>query len=173
MAMRNSIFAAVLSAAALSSSVAQQPPARPAAAAPAPTERHDGFIPFYYDEKTGRLLFEISRLDRDFLYLYSLATGVGSNDLGLDRSSTGDEAVVRFQRFGPRVFLVRRNLAFRGTADTVQQRTVEESFATSVLAAFPILAEDSSKLIVDASDFVLQDVFNVRGTLQNGQQGAF
>src|SRR4051812_2073618 len=75
-------------------------------------ERHDGFIPFWFDERSGKLLFQVDRLDQDFLYTYALSTGLGSNDRGLDRSSLGDEAVVRFQRFGPRVFLVRRNLAF-------------------------------------------------------------
>src|SRR2546423_14930918 len=76
-------------------------------------ERHDGFVPFWFDERSGRLLFEVTRLDQDFLYTYALSTGLGSNDRGLDRSSLGDEAVVRFQRFGPRIFLVRRNLSFR------------------------------------------------------------
>src|SRR5437763_2741563 len=103
-------------------------------------ERHDGFIPFYFDEKTGKLLFEVSRLDQDFLYLYSLATGLGSNARGLDRGTTGDDGVVRFQRFGPKLFLVRRNLDYRASRDTVEERTVEESFANSVLASFPILA---------------------------------
>ncbi|HKO16416.1 MAG TPA: DUF5117 domain-containing protein, partial [Gemmatimonadaceae bacterium] len=124
-------------------------------------ERHDGFIPFYYDEGTGKLLFEVQRLDHDFLYLSTLATGLGSNDLGLDRGTTGDEAVVRFERFGPRVLLVRRNTRFRATADSLQAHSVEESFATSTLAGMPIVAEDGSRLLVDATDFVLQDVMNV------------
>ncbi|HJQ10107.1 MAG TPA: DUF5117 domain-containing protein, partial [Gemmatimonadaceae bacterium] len=136
-------------------------------------ERHDGFIPFYLDQKTGKLLLEVSRLDQDFLYLYSLSTGLGSNDRGLDRGTTGDQGVVRFERFGPRIFLVRRNLDFRASRDTVEERTVEESFATSVLASFPILAEEGNRVLVDASDFVLQDVFDVRGSLQRGQQGSF
>jgi hypothetical protein len=136
-------------------------------------ERHDGFIPFYLDERTGKLLFEVSRLNQDFLYLYSLSTGLGSNARGLDRGSTGDQGVVRFERFGPRIFLVRRNLDFRASRDTVEERSVEESFASSVLASFPILAEENRKLLVDASDFVLQDVYNVRGNLQRGQEGAF
>ena len=148
---------------------AQQSRANPTAG----LERHAGFIPFYFDDKTGRLLFEIDRLDQDFLYTYALSTGLGSNDRGLDRSSLGDEAVVRFQRFGPRIFLVRRNTAFRGTRDTVEQRTVEESFATSVLAGLPIVSEDSGRIVVDASDFVLQDVFNVRGNLARSQQGTY
>jgi Met-zincin/Domain of unknown function (DUF5117) len=156
-----------------STALAQQAAPRPPAQLTAGLERHDGFIPFYFDERSGRLLFEVSRVDQDFLYLYSLATGLGSNDRGLDRGSTGAQGVVRFQRFGPRLFLVRRNLAFRGTRDTVEARTVEESFATSVLASFPILSEDSGKILIDASDFVLQDVFDVRGYLQGGQQGSF
>jgi hypothetical protein len=136
-------------------------------------ERHDGFIPFYFDERTGKLMFEVSRLDQDFLYLYSLSTGLGSNARGLDRGTTGDQGVVRFEKFGPRIFLVRRNLDFRASRDTVEERTVEESFATSVLASFPILAEENHKVLIDASDFVLQDVFDVRRNLQQGQQGTF
>src|SRR5512140_858344 len=153
--------------------LAQQPASKSVAQQTPGLERHDGFIPFYFDDKSGKLLFEVSRLDTDFLYLYALSTGLGSNDRGLDRSSLGDEAVVRFQRFGPRIFLVRRNLAFRASRDTVEQRTVEESFATSVLASFPILAEDSGKVLIDASDFVLQDVFGVHNNLARSQQGTY
>lgn len=151
----------------------QQSPQRSWAQQTAGLERHDGFIPFYFDERTGKLLFDVSRLDQDFLYLYSLSTGLGSNARGLDRGTTGDQGVVRFERFGPRIFLVRRNLDFRASRDTVEERTVEESFATSVLASFPILAEEGRKFLIDASDFVLQDVFNVRGNLQRGQEGTF
>jgi len=100
-----------------SRAVAQQSPPKTFAQQTAGLERRDGFIPFYFDEKGGKLLFEIKRLDQDFLQLTSLATGLGSNDLGLDRGSTGEEAVVRFQRMGPKIFLVRRNLGFRAMAD--------------------------------------------------------
>src|SRR6476619_1535153 len=123
-----------------SASAAQQAPPRTLAQQTAGLVRHDGFIPFYFDERSGKLLFEVQRIDQDFLYLYSLSTGLGSNDRGLDRGTTGDEAVVSFQRFGPRLFLVRRNLLFRASRDTVEARAVAESFATSVLASFSILA---------------------------------
>ncbi|HEX6626605.1 MAG TPA: zinc-dependent metalloprotease [Gemmatimonadaceae bacterium] len=156
-----------------SSALAQQAPARTYTQQTAGLQRHDGFIPFYYDERGGKLLFEITRLDNEFLYLYSLSTGLGSNDRGLDRGTTGDEAVVAFRRFGPRLLLVSRNLRFRATRDTVEARAVAESFASSVLAAFPILAEENGRILIDATDFVLQDVFNVRGAIQTAQQGSF
>ena len=164
---------ASLASTAISQQPAQQNAPKTWAQQTAGLERHDGFIPFYLDQKTGKLLFEVSRLDQDFLYMYYLATGLGSNDRGLDRGTTGDNGVVRFERFGPRIFLVRRNLDFRASRDTVEERTVEESFASSVLASFPIVAEEGNRLLIDASDFVLQDVFDVRGNLQRGQQGSF
>src|SRR5689334_20796798 len=164
---------ALLASTSLAQQSAQQSSPRTWAQQTAGLERKDGFIPFYLDQRTGKLLFEVTRLDQDFLYLYSLSTGLGSNDRGLDRGTTGDQGVVRFERFGPRIFLVRRNLDFRASRDTVEERTVEESFANSVLASFPILAEEGGKILVDASDFVLQDVFDVRGNLQRGQQGSF
>ena len=171
--MRNPFHAAALIATLGSSAIAQQVPLRTYAQQIAGLDRHDGFIPFYFDERSGKLLFELNRFDQDFLYLYSLSTGLGSNDRGLDRGTTGGSGVVAFQRFGPRLFLVRRNLGFRASRDTVEARAVAESFASSVLASFPILAEDSGRALIDASDFVLQDVFNVRGSLQNSQQGLF
>jgi hypothetical protein len=172
-AMRNAFRSATLIATLASSAVAQQIPPRTYAQQTAGLERHDGFIPFYFDERTGKLLFEVQHLGQDFLYLYSLSTGLGSNDRGLDRGTTGDEAVVAFQKFGPRLFLVSRNLRFRASRDTVEARAVAESFATSVLASFPIVAEEGGRVLIDASDFVLQDVFNVRGSLQVSQQGSF
>jgi hypothetical protein len=153
---------------------AQQPTApRTIASQTAGMERHDGFIPFYFDERTGKLLFEVRRLGQDFLYLPTLATGLGSDALGLDRGTTGNEAVVRFERFGPRVLLESRNTRFRGSADSLQAQSVEASFATSTLAAMPIVAEESGRLLVDATDFALQDAMNVTATIARQRQGTY
>src|SRR5665213_1228439 len=44
-----------------------------------------GFFNCYWDARTGKVWLEISRFDSEFLYVASLAAGVGSNDIGLDR----------------------------------------------------------------------------------------
>jgi hypothetical protein len=156
---------------------AQQPAAsttpRTIASQTAGMQRHDGFIPFYYDERTGKLLLEVQHLDQDFLYLPTLASGLGSDALGLDRGTTGNEQVVHFERFGPRVLLESRNTRFRGTADSLQAYAVEQSFATSTLAAMPIVAEEGGKLLVDATDFALEDAMNVAATIQRQKQGTY
>jgi hypothetical protein len=154
----------------------QQAPPRPVtmAQATAGATRQDGFFPIHLDDKTGKLQMEVTRVGRDFLYLNSLATGLGSNDLGLDRGTIGNAQVVRFERLGNKLFLNSRNLDFRATSGGADlARSVEESFAESVLGAFPIVAEENGRYLIDVTDFFLQDVFNVRGVIQRTQQGSF
>jgi hypothetical protein len=57
-----------------------------------------GFFDLYWDESKGRLLMNADMLDEQFLYQASLARGVGSNDLGLDRGQLGATKVVELQR---------------------------------------------------------------------------
>src|ERR1035438_4116961 len=65
-------------------------------------QKHDGFIPYYWDEKKGAVLFELSSaaLKREFLYFTGMGSGIGSPELFADRSSFGGEALCRFRRVG-------------------------------------------------------------------------
>src|SRR5512132_2756663 len=47
-------------------------------------QKIDGFVPLYWDEKTGSLLMELGRFDTEILYSTGLSAGLGSNDIGLD-----------------------------------------------------------------------------------------
>ncbi|HEY5642161.1 MAG TPA: hypothetical protein VIS31_04725, partial [Woeseiaceae bacterium] len=97
-------------------------------------EKFEGFLDMYWDESAGRLLLAVERFDEPFLYQSSLARGVGSNDLLLDRGKLGATRVVEFQRSGPRVLLIQNNLDFRaGNDDEDERRTVEQSFARSAV----------------------------------------
>jgi hypothetical protein len=60
--------------------------------------------------------------------------GAGYHDAAsLDRGQTGIDAVVRFERRGARVLLVRRNTVHRAVSgDDALQRSVDESFTRSV-----------------------------------------
>jgi len=145
----------------------QQRPAGAAALAgptPAIAERTsgmlklDGYFPLYWDERTGSLWLEISRFDTDFLYTTGLAAGLGSNDIGLDRGQEGYGKIVSFQRVGPKVLLVQSNQSFRSSsANAAERRSVEDSFARSVLWGFTVAAESHGRVLVDATDFLLRD----------------
>ena len=137
-------------------------------------QRIDGFVPLWWDASRGALLMEVRRLDVDFLYQVSLGTGLGSNPVGLDRGQLVSTHIVRFERVGPRVFLVEQNTGYRALgAPQAEQRAVDESFARSILWGFAIDAEDSGRLLVDATSFVLRDAADTALRLAEAQQGAY
>jgi hypothetical protein len=138
-------------------------------------DSQEGFIPLHWDGETGRLLLEIDRLDEEFLYLQSLATGIGSNRLGLDRGMIGSEHIAKFERVGPKVHFVLQNPAFRaeeGWTDALE-RSVDESFATSTVASWNIVAEDGGAVLVDATAFFFEDVMGIADRLRQSGQGTF
>ena len=134
-------------------------------------ERHDGFVPFYWDARKGQLLLEIARWNQDLLYGAGLAGGAGILEASLDRGELGDLGLVRFERVGPRVLLRQRQMTNRsGVADPERTRVVEESFPSAVLASLPIAAEEGERVLVDATDFLQKDI-GVVATLKRAGQG--
>ena len=119
--------------------------------APNGMQKLDGYFPLYWDERTGSLFIEIPRFDTEFLLNVGLAAGLGSNDIGLDRGDGGGARIVSFQRVGPRVLLVQPNLSFRSSsANPLERKSVEDSFAKSVLWGFTVAAESDGRVLVDA-----------------------
>ena len=137
-------------------------------------EKFPGFFNFYWDAKAGKIWLEIDKWNTEFLYVESLPAGIGSNDIGLDRGQLGDSSIVRFDRTGPRVLLVAPNYRFRAASNNADERNaVKDAFAESTLWGFEVAAEESNRVLVDATNFYLRDVHQVTGTLQRGQQGNY
>jgi hypothetical protein len=137
-------------------------------------KKYPGYIEFYYDEKQDKIWLLIDQFNTELLYVESLTAGVGSNDIGLDRNQLGRERVVHFERRGPKVLLVEPNNFYRAVStNAAERRAVKESFAESVLWGFTVAAEDNGKVLVDATDFFIQDVHDVVGTLRATQQGGY
>lgn len=138
------------------------------------TTRHDGFIPVLLDERAGKIFLELPRDSMRALMWTTLATGLGSNPVGLDRGASGGEWVVRFDRVGERVLVVFENWAYRSTAgDPAHVRTVQESFPASTVAALPVTGSVNGRITVDATDFFLRDWMDVAGTLARSRQGSY
>src|SRR3954451_3491342 len=105
-------------------------------------QKIDGYFPLHWDERTGAMLLEIPRFDTEFLLSTGLAAGLGSNDIGLDRGQEGTGKVVSFHRVGPKVLLVQANQTFRSSsANAAERKSVEDSFAQSILWSFTVAAE--------------------------------
>ena len=137
-------------------------------------DRRDGFLPIYLDQHQSRILLELPRDSTRALLMITQATGLGSNPIGIDRGASGDTYVARFDRDGDRVLLVLENWSYRsssGSADHV--RSVAEAFPPSTVAALPLLADESGRLLVDATDVAFRDWNDIVGTLARSQQGAY
>lgn len=137
-------------------------------------KKHEGFFNYYYSPKEDKIYLEVEKLDSQFLYVRSLSTGIGSNDVGLDRGQLGNEAVVSFKKAGNKLLLVQPNLKYRAETDNVQEkRSVEEAFAKSVIAGFEIKEEKNGKYIIDLTPFLLEDAHGVVDRLKSGNHGTF
>jgi hypothetical protein len=136
--------------------------------------KKDGFVPFYLDEEKGKIYLEISSLDKEFLYVNALTAGVGSNDIGLDRGQLGENRVVEFRRTGNKILLVHKNYGFRAYTDNpYEAKSIQDAFAESVLWGFEIVQKEGEKLIVEGTNFYLQDAHGVAETLTRSRQGTY
>lgn len=137
-------------------------------------KKFTGFFDFYYDEEKGKIYLEIDNLDKEFLYVYALKTGVGNNDLGLDRGQLGNEQVVYFTRSGNKILLVQPNLKYRANTNNVQEKeSVAQAFARSVLYGFEIREKTDSGFIVDMTPFLTEDWHGVASRVKRANAGSY
>jgi hypothetical protein len=137
-------------------------------------QKFEGFFSFYYDDAEGKVYLEVDKLDTDFLYVYSLSSGIGSNDIGLDRGQLGNEQVVSFKKIGNKLLLVQPNLQYRALTDNVLERkSVEQAFAHSILYGFPIQETVGNSYIIEFTPFLLQDMHGVSDRLRQSKQGSY
>jgi hypothetical protein len=129
----------------------------------------DGFYPLYWDENAGKLFVEIPKLDTEVLYSTGMATGLGSNDIGIDRGQTTGSRIVKFEKAGPRILMVQPNYQFRAlTQNAAEAKTVRDAFARSVLWSFPIAAASDGRYLVDYNEFLVRDANEIAGRLTPG-----
>jgi len=134
--------------------------------------KKDGLFTYYWDEKGGKVWLEIQNLKQEFLYVSSLAAGIGSNDIGLDRGQLGGTKVVEFRRVGPKVFMVQPNYRYRATSDNADEvRAVDEAFAESIIYGFKVEAEENGKILVDITSFLMRDSHGIVSRLK--RQGSY
>ena len=136
--------------------------------------KYEGFFDFYYDIKTDKIYLEVENLNSDFLYISSLATGIGSNDIGLDRGQLGSERLVSFQKSGNKLLLIQPNLSFRAiTKNKAEENSIKQAFAKSVIFGFKILETNDDKYLVDFTSFLMQDKHGVADRLKLAKQGVY
>ena len=132
-------------------------------------QRLDGFYPLYWDADAGTLWMEIPQLDTEVLHVNGIGSGLGSNDIGINRGQLAGSRIVKFERVGRKVLMVQPNYRFRAITDNSAEVTaVRDAFARSVLWGFTAAAETDGRVLVDLTDFLIRDVTNLAQRLRPG-----
>ncbi|MGX5200937.1 zinc-dependent metalloprotease [Aliikangiella sp. IMCC44632] len=132
----------------------------------------NGFVSIIFDKEEDKIYFKIDNLEQQFIYQTSLPSGLGSNDIGLDRGQLSETRLVEFEKVGNKVFLKQIPTNFRAkTKNKKEADAVSEAFAASVLWGFPVVDSRAGWALVDATEFAMQDIHGVAERLQQTNQG--
>jgi Met-zincin/Domain of unknown function (DUF5117) len=130
-------------------------------------KKFDGFYPFYYDDKSGKIYLEIDRWGQEFLYFSSLPEGIGNG--GAERGQAS-AVIAKFIRMGSKVFLLQpdyEHRAVNGSED--EKRDVADGFSQSVLFGFAPAALEGDKALVDLTPFVVRDALHLGENIGSGR----
>jgi len=118
----------------------------------------EGFFNLYWEEKAEKMWLEVDKWRQEFLYVTQLPSSIE----GRDRGSWSGGQVVKFERYGSKVLLTRSNYQYRALSnDPIEQRAVAEAYTEPAIAGFRIAAEESGRVLVDATDFFMRDTQNL------------
>jgi len=137
-------------------------------------EHMPGYFDLYWDADAGKLYLEVDRFDTPFLYQEALASGLGSNPVGLDRGQEGDTHVLEAARVGRRILLIEPNYGYRAREGSAAEKSaVREAFAPGTIWGFDAVARTDDRWLVDATPFFLRDAHGIVQTLKRTDQGDF
>lgn len=135
---------------------------------------YEGFFNFHYDTKNDAIYLEVDKLDAEFIYVHALKSGLGSNDIGLDRGQLGGTAVVKFKKAGNKLLLIQPNQDYRAITDNSAEReSVKEAFAFSVLYGFEIKETKDDTYIIDLTPFLMEDAHGVADRIKANKEGTY
>ena len=105
-------------------------------------QKLEGFFNLYWEEKAERMWLEIARTGEEFLYVTDLASSIE----GRNRGSWSGGQIMRFDRYGSRIFLTQVNYQNRAISDdAAERRAVSEAYTDPTIFGFRIAAEEGGR----------------------------
>ncbi len=143
-------------------------------------ESGDALLPVLLDETSGTAKLTLPAPDGEgvhgtFLLVEGIETGLGANDVGLDRGAMGGAKLVRFRSVGGKVLLEELNTSFRAEQGSPEEKAAAaQSFATSVLWGTDKAERGAGgSVTVDFTSFLVRDAHGIAGTLARTGQGSY
>ncbi len=139
-----------------------------------------GLLDVHQDIEKGRILISLPPADETgfisrLIYTEYLASGLGSNPVGLDRSQFSKAHVLVFRKVGSKVYASLENSAYTAvTKSQLERVATRDSFGFSTIWAGEIESvSKSGKLLIDISSLLLRDTHGIASTLEKTGQGTF
>jgi len=134
-------------------------------------KKFGGYFNFYYDEKNSRILLEVDKIDKEFLYVNTLPAGGGGAG---DRGNIGGYRIAKFIRIENKIMLTLPNYDYRAISkNPYETKLVEESFPQSIIWGFVPLAIEGDKALIDLTAFLMRDSHKVADKIGKSQSGLF
>ncbi|MCA9039072.1 MAG: zinc-dependent metalloprotease [Planctomycetaceae bacterium] len=117
-----------------------------------------GMWDIYYNEEKMLVHLKSSHLNKDYLFLTSIARGISKGAvLGGMSWGFGDDVLWQFRKVGEKIHVIRRNVRFRADDKTPEAEAVKLAYSDSVLYALPILTTEKGGDLVDMSKIFMSD----------------
>lgn len=123
--------------------------------------------------KNDHVYIEIAKpqLGQDFIQSAAPSNGLGGWAIVWGEAMFAQTKLIEFTRNGDKIVITWPNTFFKAADGSARQRSIEQSFSPSVVAAAPIVAEDpvAGKVVFDAAPF-LDDVLGLKAVLSQALQ---
>lgn len=141
----------------------------------------EGLLTVYTDAHKGKVYLAFPAAGDDqitgrYIYQTYVGAGLGSNRIGLDRSTSPEAKIIAFKQVGERIIAIAENHKYRATADNIaEQKAVKTAFAQSAIWSGTIAAvePETGRLLVDVSSLLLQDSVGMADQIKRAGQGSF
>ncbi|QDU79984.1 hypothetical protein Pla110_17060 [Polystyrenella longa] len=117
-----------------------------------------GMWDIYYSEEKMLVHLKSTHLNKDYLFLTSIARGISEGAvLGGMSWGFGDDVLWSFKKVGEKIHVLRRNVRFKADPKTPEAEAVKLAYSDSVLYALPILETEKGGDLVDMSKIFMSD----------------
>lgn len=137
-------------------------------------------LPVVLDERDGTARLTLPAADAQgvrgtFLLVEGIETGLGANEVGLDRGAMGGTKLVHFRSVGGKVLLEEINTSFRAEqGSSLEKAAARQSFATSVLwGTDKAESGPGGTVSIDLTSFLVRDAHGIAATLARTGQGSY
>jgi hypothetical protein len=134
------------------------------------TKKLSGFLDLHTKEGKYYLLLGGKHFKKDFLMTASIAHGIGTG--GFFGGTMLHTRVVKFRKIEDEVQFLFRNVSHIAGKDKTLKEALKVAFQDQIFGSYKVLADQGGKVLIDATEFLTSDIYQLSGWLSKIRGGA-